>query len=279
MSAIVEKARTGMMQGQDNVMPSDKAGQYTLRQILGIWFTGGLPMWILGWLAYPLLSQNLSAADAGLLRVGLLTVGLVWQFVLSMIILYREEGNLRLSTIRRRFWLNNPVSGKTGRKNNRLWLLLIPFLLLTAVIQVGVSPILTDLLTKFLPFLAEPPGYGPGVMFAPALRPHWVGAWGLLALFVVFGVFNTFGEEFLFRGVLLPKMGGVFGRWDWLANGVIFGLYHLHQPWGIPDAMLAGLVFAFTGRQFRSNWFPIILHSIQSVFFLVLILGLVLGLA
>jgi hypothetical protein len=39
------------------------------------------------------------------------------------------------------------------------------------------------------------------------------------------------------------------------------------------------LVFAFTGKRFRSNWFPIILHSGQSVFFLFLILGLVLGLA
>jgi uncharacterized protein len=31
------------------------------------------------------------------------------------------------------------------------------------------------------------------------------------------------GEEFLFRGVLLPCMEGVFGRWSWVANGVLFG--------------------------------------------------------
>jgi hypothetical protein len=39
------------------------------------------------------------------------------------------------------------------------------------------------------------------------------------------------------------------------------------------------LIFAFSGRHFRSNWFPILLHSGQGVYFLVLILGLVLGLA
>jgi membrane protease YdiL (CAAX protease family) len=56
-------------------------------------------------------------------------------------------------------------------------------------------------------------------------------------------------------------------------------LYHLHQPWGLPGNILSGLVFAFTGKHYRSNWFPIILHSGQSVYFLFLILGLVLGLA
>ncbi len=62
-----------------------------------------------------------------------------------------------------------------------------------------------------------------------------------------------------------------------MANGVIFALYHLHQSWGIPNDILQGLVFA--ERRFCRNWFPIILHSGQSVFFGVLILGLVLGLA
>ena len=38
-------------------------------------------------------------------------------------------------------------------------------------------------------------------------------------------------------------------------------------------------MLAFAGKRFRSNWFPIILHSGQSAFFTVLILGLVLGLA
>jgi hypothetical protein len=92
---------------------SSKAGQYTLWQVLGIWLAGGAPIWLLGWVAYPALSAGRSAADAGLLRINLLTVGLIWQFVLAMIILYREEGNIRLSTIRRRFWLNHPVSPKT----------------------------------------------------------------------------------------------------------------------------------------------------------------------
>ena len=48
-----------------------------------------------------------------------------------------------------------------------------------------------------------------------------MGAWWFLALFVVSAAFNTIlGEEFLFRGVLLPRLEGVFGRWSWVANSI-----------------------------------------------------------
>src|SRR4030066_335928 len=86
---------------------AERIDQYTLWQILGIWLAGGAPIWILAWLVYPALRQGLAAVDGGLLWLKLALIGLVWQFVLSMLILYREEGNIRTSTIGRRFWLNN----------------------------------------------------------------------------------------------------------------------------------------------------------------------------
>jgi CAAX protease family protein len=280
MTTTIVKDQYSPAQENDRLALEQERGQYTLWQIIGIWLAAGAPMWVLGWLAYPALSQNLSAVDAGLLRIKLFTVGLIWQFVLSMLILHREEGNIRIGTIRRRFWLNNPVSPKTGQKHNRLWWLIVPFILLMVAIELVASPFLNGVWTKLFPFLAEPQGYSPATLFAPELRPLWIGAWDLLVLQAVLSIFNTFlGEEFLFRGVLLPRMKGVFGRWDWVANGILFGLYHLHQPWGLPGNILSGLVLAFTGRRYRSNWFPILLHSGQSVFFIFLILGLVLGLA
>jgi membrane protease YdiL (CAAX protease family) len=254
--------------------------QYTLWQILGIWLAAAAPMGLLGWVAYPALSAGLAPLDAGLMRLKLITVGLVWQFVLSMIILYREEGNTRLSTISRRFWLNHPKSARSGETNKALWWWLIPLIVLAAALGIGLRSTLVDVWTGIFPFLAEPEGYDMASMFTPELRAQLVGAWGLLALFVVSALFNTFlGEEFLFRGVLLPKMEGVFGKWDWVANGVLFSFYHLHQPWGILATLPADLIFAYSGKRFRSNWFPIILHSGQSVFFLFLLLGLVLDLA
>jgi membrane protease YdiL (CAAX protease family) len=258
----------------------DRQGQYTLWQTLGIWLAAGAPMWVLGWVAYPAMSVGLTEVDAALLRVKLMTAGLIWQFVLSMLILYREEGNVRWSTVSRRFWLNHPVDAKTGETKKSLWWWLVVLIPLTAAIEMGARPILLKLWAIVFPLFVQPKGYDGATLFSPELRSQWVGSWSLFALFFVFGIFNTvLGEEFVFRGVLLPKMKGVFGKWDWVANGMVFGFYHLHQPWGILNSVLTGWIFAFSAKRFHSNWFAIILHSGETVLLLVMILAVVVGLA
>jgi len=265
--------------GNLKALSTPETGQYTLWQILGIWLLGGAPLWILAWLVFPALSRGLAALEGGLLWMRLSLLGLVWQFVLSMLILYREEGNLRPATISRRFWLNHPVSPRTGLKDKRLWWLLIPLLLLTAASDLGLAPLIDGVWIRLLPWLAEPSSRSLEAIFAPEMRSHWIGAWNFFALFLISSLFNNFlSEEFLFRGVLLPRMKGVFGRWDWVANGLLFGLYHLHMPWGIPGNIVFGWLMAFTARRYRNNWFPIILHNGQAFYFGFLILGLVLGL-
>jgi membrane protease YdiL (CAAX protease family) len=254
--------------------------QYTLRQILGIWALGGIPMWVLGWIVFPMLSEGRSPLEAGMLRIQLFTFGLIWQFVLSLIILYREEGNIRFSTISRRLWLNQPVSPKTGETDKRLWWWLIPFILVFVLFEIVASAPLTELWLRLFPFLTAPEGFEPSGLFTPEMMQQLIGYWPLFWWFLAMGIFNTvLGEEFLYRGVLLPKMKGVFGKWDWVANGVLFTLYHIHQPWTWLAILPSDLGLAFSGRYFRSNWFPIILHSLQTVVFIFLIFGVVLGLA
>ena len=265
-----------MNNGQE--IPSPVKDQYALWQIIGIWLVGGIPMWILGWLVHPVLSLGLLPAESTLLRFKLLTVGLIWQFVLAMIILYYEEGNLQLRTISRYFWLNHPMSARIGETRKSLWWWIVPLIALVAFVEIGFKPTLANLWSTIFPSFTEPMGCDLSSMFSPELSAQMSGAWGLLGLIFVNQLFNTvLGEEFLFRGVLLPKMEGVFGKWDWLANGVIFGFFHLHQPWSIPSSILTGLIYAFSAKRFRSNWFAIILHSGQSIFLVSVILGLVPG--
>jgi membrane protease YdiL (CAAX protease family) len=104
------------------------------------------------------------------------------------------------------------------------------------------------------------------------------GAWGWFAVVVVLVVFNTvLGEELLFRGLLLPRMRGVFGRGDWVANGALFAVYHLHTPWVIPTSLVDIFALAYPSRRFQSAWMGIIVHSTQSVVVIGVILALVLG--
>ena len=91
-------------------------------------------------------------------------------------------------------------------------------------------------------------------------------------------IFNTvLGEELLFRGLLLPRMRGAFGRWDWLVNGVLFGVYHLHVPVGDPGEppRHADPVVSRRGAT-AARCIGIAVHSVQTVVFSALLLVLVL---
>jgi membrane protease YdiL (CAAX protease family) len=262
---------------------STEEPRYALLRIFGIWAAAALPMGILGWIIAPALTPDIETNPVGavITRFGVLTVGLIWLFALSLIIVYREEGDLRWTTIRRRLRLTTPRDPQTGEPRRILWLWAIPLVILVALWGLFLAPRLNHLWVLQLPFLAEPSGFALRTALASAAgKTQFVGAWGMLALFAVNAVFNTLGEEFLFRGMLLPRMKPMVGRWDWVANGVLFGLYHLHQPWGILGSIGTGALFyALPARHFRSTWMSIIVHSGQSVYFLFLILGLVLGLA
>jgi len=71
-------------------------------------------------------------------------------------------------------------------------------------------------------------------------------------------------------------MEGVFGRGDWLGNGLLFAAYHLHIPWAIPATLLDTFIIAYPSKRYRSALVGIVVHSVQSVFFLGVILALVL---
>jgi uncharacterized protein len=257
--------------------------QYSLAKILGIWALAAAPMGILSWIVFPLLALDFDSDPLGfaVTLLVVLTLGLVWLFVLSMIIVRREEGDLRWLTVKRRLRLNTPRDPATGQPRARLWLWVVPFLVGIALIELVLASALENAWVSVVPFLAEPEGRSfDAILGSQEIQQRLVGAWWFFALFVVQSIFNTIlGEEFLFRGVLLPRMEGVFGRWSWVANSVLFALYHVHVPWVIPNAFLTGLLYTYPAYRYRSTWMSIILHSAQSVYVGFLVLGVVLGLA
>ena len=263
---------------------SERRGeQYSLAKILGIWALAAAPMGILNWIVFPLVAPGFESDPFrfAITLLVLLTLGLVWLFVLSMIIVRREEGDLRWATVKRRLRLNTPREPATGEPRARLWLWVVPFIVATAVVELVLNTPLENAWVSVFPFLAEPQGYSFDALFgSQEILQRLEGAWWFFALIVVMAVFNTIlGEEFLFRGVLLPRMEGVFGRGSWVANSILFALYHVHKPWVIPNAVLTGLLYTFPAYRYRSTWMSIIVHSAQSVYFAFLVLGVVLGLA
>jgi membrane protease YdiL (CAAX protease family) len=227
--------------------------QYSKAKVLAVWAAAALPMGALAWIVAPAIAGD---GDLAPVLIACLTAGLVWQFVLILLL-----NNFSL----RGLWLRRP-STPDGRRGGRLWLWAVPFVLGFGALQ-------------FLPInLPSVTSHDPGVFLASEHGQAVMhGNWPLFALAVVMMVFNTvLGEELLFRGLLLPRMRAAFGRGDWVANGVLMGVYHLHQPWHIPGSILSGLLMAYPTRRFRSAWMGIIVHSSQSVFIGGVMLALVL---
>ena len=249
------------------VTPAQQLAQYSVPRILGTWTAAALPMGALSWVAAPLLANSFEGPSAWPRALVIaLTVGLVWQFVLVAILVHRETGSLRWPVAKEALWLRAPRSPRSGRVGGRVWWILVPLTLAVAA-------------TEMLPSLPSPDDRDLGTFLASTGGQEWLsGNWGWFAAIVTMFVFNTvLGEELLFRGLLLPRMNGAFGRWDWVANGVLFGLYHLHVPWAMPKSVLGGaFLYAYPSKRYRSALVGIAVHSVETVVFTALVLALVL---
>jgi len=229
--------------------------QFDLRGIVGVWAAATLPMAVLAWLVAPALAGLLDGpTPQPRALLVCMTAGLVWQGVLVLVLVRREAGTLRWRTLLDALWLRRPRSPLTGQVGGRVWWVLLP-----AVLIVG--------LEQLLPSLPVPAGRDMGAFLRSSNGQNLLsGSWPWFALIVVMALFNTvLGEELLFRGLLLPRMRSVFGRADWLANGLLFAAYHLHLPWVIPKALLDSFALAYPASRYRSAWLGIIVHSLQSV--------------
>lgn len=235
--------------------------------VFGVWAAAALPMAALAWLVAPSLADSLSGegglpmAKALSLSLGL---GLAWQFVLVAVLVRREQETLRWSTTRRALWLQSPRSPRSGRIGGWLWLILIPLIAVFAA-------------EDLIPTFSHPANRDFGAFIESTAGQSFLAAnWLWFALLAIQLVFNTvLGEELLFRGFLLPRMAGAFGRSDWVANGLLFAAYHLHVPWMIPATLLDTFILSYPTKRYRSAWIGIGVHSAQTALIAILVFTLV----
>jgi uncharacterized protein len=132
MSAEEQFARSGVGEHTaQEPMSERQTEQYSLAMILGVWAAAALPMAALAWIVAPWLADRLGGPvvlPRALLV--LLTLGLIWQFVLVLLLVHRERGSLRWPVLKDALWLHSPRSPTTGRVGGRLWLVLVPALLI-----------------------------------------------------------------------------------------------------------------------------------------------------
>jgi membrane protease YdiL (CAAX protease family) len=251
---------------------NNMTSQYNIWQILGIWGSVALPMGLVYWVIIPVLLAR--GNDYPFTYFLLIVAALIWQGVVAYILLRREVRPFTWQSVKDRLWLHAPSNPRTGVRSKWLLLWTIPLSVLAFFVFPSLGW-LNQLWTEAIPFLTQRPYAVLQNLAGPA-----EGQWWLLGVFFVDAAFNyLLGEELIFRGILLPKMNGAFGKWDWLANHILFAAYHLHSLSTTPSRLIFNWVFPFTTKQFKSYWMGAIVHGSDAIFltymFILAIKGLV----
>lgn len=198
--------------------------------------------------------------------------------LIAAIVAYRLEGrSMTWAGIKDRLRLT-PMTGK-----HWLWVLggtVVGFLLYYLFTPLGNWLTLQGFLPMpaSLPAWVDPRVAGSFVekfnMEAGGLRGNWL----VFIMAAITFFFNIAGEEFWFRGYILPRQELAFGKWAWLIHAVMWSaLFHAFKYWDIVGLLPAHLVFVYVASRTKSTTVSMWLHIFTNMSFPIFILLGVLG--
>jgi len=196
-------------------------------------------------------------------------------FFIAAMVGYRLEGNAFQ-------WKSFALRFRLARMTGKDWLWTLGLFVLSMALYFGLG--FTSQWLARIPILAPhplvPPDFGPGaasarvpgiLMGMPLAGKTWVAL-----VFLVGWLLNVFGEEFWFRGYILPRQELSMGAHAWIANGLMFGFNHIWQPWNLLLIIPAALVAAYVVQRRRNTWVLIVMHGLMN---LTLVVGVILNVA
>ena len=193
-------------------------------------------------------------------------------FVILGFILIKKEAEINNISIAERLLLK-----KIGIKQ---WLICLGIMIVGITLSFALSP--TIEFFKELPGLSIPdympfwlnPSIEPMNTSMQILSPNYSlkGDYLILIIMAIALLLNILAEEIYFRSWLLPKMQN-FGKWSWILNGFLFGLYHTFQLWLFPMILVVSLATTLTVYVSESILPAFAIHIVAN--FLFAILGII----
>lgn len=178
--------------------------------------------------------------------------------LITALILYSREGNA---------W--NIVDFKSRMRLNPLqkadWLCIIGMILFYLAIMLALTPAINKIAQ--IPFFS-PPDFFPAelnpnkaavpglVMGADVSGQYWV-----IALYFLGWLSNIFGEEFLWRGIILPRQVKQYGSKAWIMHAVLWGLWHFFWKWQLIGIIPFAFLLTYVAYKRKNTWIGIIAHG------------------
>lgn len=96
-----------------------------------------------------------------------------------------------------------------------------------------------------------------------AFEPLSTGRYWLLAVWLPYWILNILGEEFLWRGVMLPRQEVAFGKYTWVLHGFGWGIFHVAFGWQLLITLMP-LMFiqSYIVQKTKNSWTGVIMHGV-----------------
>jgi membrane protease YdiL (CAAX protease family) len=240
----------------------------------------GIPALVLVFCVYYLIPYFMGQGYTEFISYGLaLLIPLLFMLAASLIALRIEGYPINWETIKQRFRL---------RKMNKTDWIWTGISLVIMLIGAGIFGVLGQLLvtngviplpSKIPTALLDPTVDPSNLMnvFLNALGPNVKGNWGLVLFTLILLFFNIVGEEFWWRGLILPRQELTHGRNTWLIHGTLWALFHAFKYWSVIGLLPVCLTLSYVAQRRQNTWPGIITHFIVNGLSLLPIIGVVLG--
>jgi len=194
----------------------------------------------------PFLKENgFNQAKAYFLSAGFVLFCLL---ILSVILFKIETKTMSLKEFFKRFRLN-----KISKNDLIIIIIGIISILILDGILFGLNVFINQIFGINLTFSSLPDFTGINKIIK--------GDYGIIIVYFIYLFFNIFGEEFLWRGYLLPIQENVFNKFAWIFNSIFWLLFHF--IFGISIIMMLPLLFIlpFLVQRQKNTWVGIVIHS------------------
>jgi membrane protease YdiL (CAAX protease family) len=225
---------------------------------VGIFIPAALIMFLLTRYLIPFLT-NLTGQETILFWFIIGGVGIFAPLILTGLFLLRKEG----SPLTRETFINRLRFRKPNTKE-----------LLLSLAGLIIAGLASALIMKMVESFSGTFDHSPPFM---SFEPLSKGRYWLLGVWLPYWKLNIFGEEFLWRGVLLPVQEKAFGRYAWVIHGTGWGLFHIAFGWQLLLTLLPLLYLqSFLVQKTKNSWTGVIMHGgLNGPAFLAICFGLI----
>jgi membrane protease YdiL (CAAX protease family) len=158
------------------------------------------------------------------------------------------------------------------------WLWILGIFLFYIILMLTCTPIMNNLAQT--PFFSPPDFFPAEINPNKASTPGYMmdyklsGEYWIIVAYFVGWLFNIFGEEFLWRGIIFPRHIKKYGSKAWIYHGILWGLWHFYWKWELFMLVPFALFLSYAVYKCKNTWVGIISHgALNLVPFIMLTVG------